>query len=283
MPHSLKNGAARPDCRPHKRHKNEDNEMKEKLYTIELTDAVKSGDECLFCWLERKLEQEMLEFVLGASYMEDDIRGETSKKGFCRHHTKMMFDYGNNLGNAWILKSRLEYLNQELKRQMDHYVPGKGPGLFGKLRKAEKAVQESASSGAETWLRSEESHCYVCGRMEMVYGRMLDTFVYMLRNDPDFCRLLMGSKGFCLHHFADVLRVCEEKLKPQEKEKWIPELGTLMERNLHRVQEDIDWLIEKYDYRNRDADWRQSQDAVQRTMQKIVGIYPADPVFKCRK
>ena len=38
--------------------------MKEKLYTIELTDAVKSGDECLFCWLERKLEQENLEFVL---------------------------------------------------------------------------------------------------------------------------------------------------------------------------------------------------------------------------
>ena len=38
--------------------------MREKLYTIELTDAVKSGDECCFCWLERKMEQENLEFVL---------------------------------------------------------------------------------------------------------------------------------------------------------------------------------------------------------------------------
>ena len=82
--------------------------MKEKLYTIELTDGVKSGDECMFCWLERKLEQENLEFVLGSSYMEGDIREETSKSGFCRHHTKMMYDCGNSLGNAWIFKSRLE-------------------------------------------------------------------------------------------------------------------------------------------------------------------------------
>ena len=48
--------------------------MKEKLYTIELHDALTSGDECPFCWLERKLEQEALEFVLGSSYMESDTR-----------------------------------------------------------------------------------------------------------------------------------------------------------------------------------------------------------------
>lgn len=92
--------------------------MKEKLYTIELTDAVKAGDECLFCWLERKLEQENLEFVLGSSYMESDIRDNTSERGFCRHHTKMMFDYGNSLGNAWILKSRMEKVNRDFKKQM---------------------------------------------------------------------------------------------------------------------------------------------------------------------
>ena len=63
----------------------------------------------------------------------------------------------------------------------------------------------------------------------------------------------------------------------------IPKLLQLMETNLNRVQEDIDWMIEKYDYRNQDADWKQSRDAVQRTMQKLVGSHPADPVFKCQK
>ena len=56
-----------------------------------------------------------------------------------------------------------------------------------------------------------------------------------------------------------------------------------MNRELERIQEDIDWLIEKYDYRNGDKDWKNSKDAVQRTMQKIVGGHPADPVFRGRK
>lgn len=262
--------------------------MKEKLYTIELNDAVQSGDECCFCWLERKLEQQNLEFVLGASYMESDIREKTDRQGFCRHHTKMMFDYGNSLGNAWILKSRLEYLNRNLKKQMDSYTPGEasGGGFLGLLKKSGKKAENQAghaSSNVEAWIRQEESHCYVCDRMKEIYGRMLDTFLYQLKNDPAFCDNLLRSPGFCLHHFADVLMVCEEKLSQQEKTEWVPKLSELMRRNLDRMQEDINWLIEKYDYRNKDADWKQSKDAVQRTMQKIVGGHPADPVFQCRK
>ena len=246
--------------------------MKEKLYTLELMDAVKAGDECMFCWLERKLEQENLEFVLGSSYMEGDIRGQTSETGFCRYHTKKMFDYGNTLGNAWILKSRLEYVNRELKQKGPHSVEGKSGGLLGRFHKGGKG-------GAGT----KDAPCYLCERIGAVYGRMWDTFVYLLQNDEEFGQRLMGSKGFCLPHYAHVQEICGEKAKPRERELWLPRLKELMARNLDRVQEDIDWLIEKYDYRNKDADWKQSQDAVPRTMQKLVGGRPADPDFRGRK
>ena len=106
--------------------------MKEKLYTIELHDALQAGDECPFCWLERKLEQSAIEFVLGSSYMESDTRDATDRQGFCRKHTKMMFDYGNTLGNAWILKTRLTYVREKLKKEMQEYTPGAAPkrGVF---------------------------------------------------------------------------------------------------------------------------------------------------------
>ena len=50
--------------------------MKEKLYTIPLNDAVNAMDECPFCNIERKIEQDMMDFVLGSgsSYMEKDVR-----------------------------------------------------------------------------------------------------------------------------------------------------------------------------------------------------------------
>ena len=38
--------------------------MKEKLYTIPLNDAVNANDECPFCFIERELEQNSLDFAL---------------------------------------------------------------------------------------------------------------------------------------------------------------------------------------------------------------------------
>ena len=94
--------------------------MKEKLYTIPLMDAFKAEDECPFCFVERQLEQHAMDFVLGAgaSYMEDDVRAETDKMGFCRTHYKKMYDYGNRLGAGLILKTHFQYKTKELHEQI---------------------------------------------------------------------------------------------------------------------------------------------------------------------
>ena len=250
--------------------------MKEKLYTLDLMDAVKSGDECLFCWLERKLEQTAVEFVLGSSYMESDVREKTDAAGFCRNHSKMMFDYGNSLGNAWILKSRTAYVRSQLKKAMDGYAPQKS-GWLDRMKKTRP--EGDPVSG---WIQEQERHCYICSRIRETYDRMLKTFVHLIRQEPEFEALLTASHGFCVHHFGDVMRICERDLSDQEKETLMPKLFALMERNLERIQGDIDWLIEKYDYQNQDADWKTSRDAVQRTMQKLTGGHPANPVFKSK-
>ena len=57
----------------------------------------------------------------------------------------------------------------------------------------------------------------------------------------------------------------------------------LMESNMKRVAEDVAWMVEKFDYRNKDADWKNSKDSIQRGMQKLKGGYPAAPVYKQKK
>ena len=82
--------------------------MKEQLHTIPISDAMANAGECPFCYIEQKTEEHMMDFVLGhgASYMEADIRDMTDREGFCRAHFKKMFDYGNSLGNAWIMSGK---------------------------------------------------------------------------------------------------------------------------------------------------------------------------------
>ena len=57
----------------------------------------------------------------------------------------------------------------------------------------------------------------------------------------------------------------------------------LVDENFQRMEEDLVWLSDKFDYRNKDADWKTSKDAIQRGMQTLKGGYPADPVYKMKK
>ncbi len=57
----------------------------------------------------------------------------------------------------------------------------------------------------------------------------------------------------------------------------------LMESNMGRLSEDVAWMVEKFDYRNKDADWKNSKDAIQRGMQKLKGGYPADGPYTMSK
>ena len=106
---------------------------------------------------------------------------------------------------------------------------------------------------------------------------------YLYKNDEAFREKLKKSKGFCLHHFGDLCNQADSHLNDAEKKDFYPLAFKLMEENMERVSGDVDWLIEKFDYRNKDADWKTSKDAVQRGMQKLKGGYPADPVYKMNK
>lgn len=253
--------------------------MKEQLYTIPLNDAVNAGGECPFCHIERSVEQDLLDFVLGSgsSYMESDVREATDKEGFCRYHFKKMFDYGNTLGNAWILKTHYQRTIGEMKEQFGAFSP-KRSSLFGRQKK-----NGSNGNAIGMWIREKERSCYICRRYQETYERYLDTFFVMYKKDALFREKLKNSKGFCLHHFGDLCEAADSRMNDREKEDFYPAVFQLMESNMTRLSEDVSWLVEKFDYRNKDADWKNSRDAIQRGMQKLKGGYPADAPYQMTK
>ena len=93
--------------------------MKEQIYTIPVNEAFEAGDECPFCHMRRQAEQRAMRYVAGpgASYMEPDVRETTAKVGFCKRHTKALYDYGNPLGAALMLQTHMESLLSELQKE----------------------------------------------------------------------------------------------------------------------------------------------------------------------
>lgn len=253
--------------------------MKEKLYTIPLNEAMDAQDECPFCYIERNIEQNLLDFVLGhgASYMEEDIRDITDRTGFCREHFHKMFAYGNTLGNAWILKTHYMRTIEEMKKQFEAFRPSK------KSFKDKLLKNTSSSNPIGMWALEKKDSCYICKQYGETYDRYMDTFFYLYKQDPKFREKVEQSKGFCIPHFGDLCTAADNKLSSTELETFYSAALPLMEENMERLFEDVAWMIEKFDYVNKDADWKNSKDAVQRGMQKLKGGYPADPAYKMSK
>ena len=248
--------------------------MKEQIDTIPVNEAYEADDECPFCYLERMSEQRTIRYVLGpgASYMEPEVRLATDKEGFCGAHFKKMYDYGNALGNALIMQTYMVSLFEEMTKQMDAFqIPGKR-GLFNKKGNEE----ESSLVGLA---REKQGSCFICNKIAYNMERYFATFFYLTK-EPEFRAKVEGSKGFCMRHFLALMESAKDSLPNDQREWFYPVVFRLMRENMARVKGDLDWFVEKFDYRNASADWKNSRDAVSRSMQKLQGIYPADPPFK---
>ena len=255
--------------------------MKEKLYTIPLMDAFRAEDECPFCYIERELEQHALDFVLGSevSYMQDDIREETDKLGFCREHMHKMYKYGNPLGSALILDTHLKRVSGELEKEMKKYSMLSKVGLMERVKKDTSG--NVGNNNVSKFIRANEETCYVCNHVKKNYEQYMGAFFYLYKKgEKEFIDLVKSGKGFCFHHFADILDAAPIYLSGKEQEELRLILFPQMEKNLNRIREELDWFEKKFDYRYKDADWKTSKDAVQRAMQKVVGGYPADDVYR---
>ncbi len=252
--------------------------VKEKLYTIPLHDAMNENDECIFCFLERKLLYKTMDFVLGdsSSYMESDIREMTDKEGFCREHTKMMFDYGNALGNGLILETHLKKVRQELHEQLSQYSPSGKGSPFKRILGKKSDGQNSLSS----WTEQRNKSCFICTRLKEEFECYLDTFFFMYKGNDEFRQKADNCKGFCIPHFGALMEKASRELSGSDLDQFNSRMSGIMEKNLERMEEELTWFVDKFDYRNKDADWKNSRDALQRTMQKLHGGYPADPVYK---
>ena len=209
--------------------------MKEKLYTIPLMDAFKAEDECPFCFVERQLEQHAMDFVLGAgaSYMEDDVRAETDKMGFCRTHYKKMYDYGNRLGAGLILKTHFQYKTKELHEQIRIFAPSRA-SVFSRFKKGNTDT-DAPKTSLGVWVKEQEDTCYICNFYKDTYARYLDTFFELLKKNQEFLPLFETCKGFCIPHFGDLVETAESALSDKEKKAFYAILFPMMEQNMQRI------------------------------------------------
>lgn len=237
--------------------------MKEKLYTIPVNEAFEADSECPVCFMHKQLETNAIEFTMGPSYMEDDIREATSRMGFCEKHLGQLYENQNRLGLALILKSYMDKIVKDIER-----LTGDGP----KLKTPSLFKKKGESSGVEAYLDEKDKSCFVCDRIDKTMQRYIATIFHLYHTEEDFRRKFSASKGFCTGHYKALYAAAPQYLNGGELSTFIQELNQLYLDNMKRVRDDLEWYINKFDYRYAQEPWKNSKDALPRSMQKTNSI-----------
>lgn len=237
--------------------------MKEKLYTIPVSEAYEADSECPLCTMRKKLETNAIEFTMGPSYMEDDIREATSRLGFCEKHLEQLYKNQNRLGLALILKTHMDKIVKDVEKHCGSGVKLSSPSLFKKKGEA---------AGVVSYLNGLEETCFVCDKIDGTFERYIATIFHLYHTEESFRTRFNSSKGFCTGHYKVLYATAPEYLNGEELNTFIKELNRLYLDNMKRVRDDLEWFIDKFDYRYADAPWKNAKDALPRSMQKTNSI-----------
>ncbi len=237
--------------------------MKEQLYTIPVNDAFDADCECPICYMYQELQNSAIDFVMGTSYMEDDVRMETDKIGFCDTHLPLLYKNQNRLGLGLMMLTHMDKTMKEMEKKMNQKV--QAPSLFKKGKTASSAVKEYSD-------RLEES-CYVCERMKNMFDRYVHTTLYLYDKDESFRNKFASCKGFCTKHYALLYEMAPTEISSKLLGGFIETLNKVYMENFRRVRDDLEWFTDKFDYRYADAPWKNSKDALIRAIQKTNSVF----------
>lgn len=227
--------------------------MKEKIYTIPLSEAYQTDCECPFCKIEEKLETEAVDYSLGASMMEPDARIISNDKGYCRRHFAMMKEKSEALSLALIPDTHLKETIEKLLNAADS----------GKAKK-KLFAKSSEEDAVLNVIENVDSSCVICEKIKTTLEKFAEVFWYLYKKESDFKEKVLSSKGFCLPHFKLLL----EKMG-RDTHGAREEIIELEIKNLKRINDEVNKFTKKFDYRFAKEPWESAKDAPERAIKKL--------------
>ena len=243
--------------------------MKQHIDTAPIWESYRQDCECPLCLLNAKVEASNVDYFLGESVMEPSQRIEVNKKGFCAGHFKMMYVAGNRLGLALMthtyMKESMKALKENAQKARDAAAAEAGKPIFKRI-----GAQKGAAFGDVVGeLEKMQNTCLMCERIRETMERYMYTVIYMYKHEAEFPKLFAESKGMCLKHYAQALEIAPKHLSGDVLKRFVDTLTDIEMKNFDRLEGEIEWFTNKFDYRNQAKPWGNSRDAVKRCVNKL--------------
>lgn len=236
--------------------------MKYHIDTIPVWDAVQQDCECPLCLLEHRLEDTFVDFYVGDSVMQPDMRQKSNESGFCAKHYQMMHDKKMKLPLGLTCQTRID----TLRDAYDQY--------FDSMIQVERKPKKDFSLNFFKLIRQHVDSCLICDRIDHEMERYYHTVIHMWKKETEFRNALDAGRGWCMHHFGHLVRRAEKDLMGKNRQTFLRDIAIVQKKNLQRISEEVQWFCDKFDHKNAQKPWGTSQDALPRAINKLSGRIP---------
>jgi hypothetical protein len=116
-----------------------------------------------------------------------------------------------------------------------------------------------------------EESCYVCGRIEDKFSKMIATAVYLYHTEEDFRKKFSSAQTICLPHYRRLLTAANGNMPKKLYANLFEDADKLVRGYLDTLKDDVSWFCKKFDYRFDDQPWGNSKDSVERSIRFLTG------------
>lgn len=195
--------------------------MRDTIYTIPINDVFKEQGGCPVCRMKKMLEDRLIEYVMGASMMEPDIRIETNRYGFCPDHFSLLSAQKNRLSLALMLETHLDEL-------MEKHMPPK-------MKKGEFSPVDT---------------CFVCKEIDSALDKLLGTAVKMYFASAEFKALFAEQEYYCFYHYDMLSRKAYDILNKKQYAEFSECLTAITKEYIKKLRGNVHEFSLMFDYRN---------------------------------
>ena len=213
-----------------------------------IKDKFKVDCECPLCEIKQVVEEQFLHEFLNDAVMEDNTRIKVGKLGFCDRHFDMLFSRQNKLSVALQIRTRIDVLKDRVLNEL-------------------KNVNQASKTAKE--IEKNLSTCAICDLVEESMVKYYKTIAQMFVRERNFFTTLNSSKGFCMHHYAELLKYA--KSAGFISKEYVSLLSKIQMRNVNRLENELKVFCDKHDYRNALEPLGSAETALPRTRTKLYG------------
>lgn len=210
---------------------------------IRIYESFEKKEKCALCRSIEEFENQILNSISTDLVMDLDFFPKFGDEyTFCDYHMSKMEDMRDKLGMAIMLKKLIAL---EIRKMENSQVENKTSKLFMK--------------------KSHDKKCFVCEKVNIkAMNSDISITLDLWKNKESFKENFRKQEYFCFKHNRLLINEAKNKFSKKEFQIFKEEITNVQMKYCKELENDLEWFINKFDYRYSDEPWYNSKDSIYR-------------------